>query len=112
MTARYDLTIKQGSDFDLPMTFRSGGALMPLTGYQFKMQIRDFSDEVVWEGTDSNGGIIVNSTNSTVRIRIPNSTTELFVFEGAKYDLEMQSPDLKISRLMEGSVKLSRQVTR
>lgn len=110
-SAKYDLTIEQGSDFELPMTFRSGGVLLPLTGHSFKMQIKAFSGEIVWEGTVSNGKIVVNTTNSSVTVRITSTETSAFNFEGASYDLEMTRPDLQVKRILRGYVKLSKEVT-
>lgn len=110
--ANYEMNIEQGVDFELPLVFSNGGVPMNLVGYSFRMQIRDYEGVVIFDGSTSNGKLLLNTSNSTLTINISSAETSSFNFEFAKYDLEMVTPTSKVTRIIQGEVNLSKEVTR
>ena len=99
--------------------YTSGGVLeynMPvdLAGYTAKMQLRESidSDSVIYELTTQNQGILLDNTNKTITITIPDSVTSEFDFEQAVYSLEFSSTNIGTFEFANGSLSLFREVTR
>jgi len=84
-----------------------------ITGYTARMQIRESIDDVteILELTDVAGlDLIVNGAQITITMTA--TETAAFTFDQAVYDLEMISGTGAVKRLLEGSVILSKEVTR
>lgn len=109
--ANYTLSIEQGVDFELPLVFSNGTVPMVLTGHTFRMQIRDYEGNIIYDATTENGKLLLNVSNSTLTITISNTDSSSFNFDFAKYDLEMVSPTSKVVRIIQGEVNLSKEVT-
>ena len=118
MTDTYNFTIKQGADFDVTLTWTAGTPAAPvdLTGWTADMQIRsgfaDAENSVVYADLSStSGGIVLGGTAGTIELIIAAVDTAVLVFSQAAYDLKMTAPNGKITRLIQGTVTLSREVT-
>jgi hypothetical protein len=100
--SKYDFSIEQGSSFKMAMIFKKDdGSLMDITGWCARL---------TWK-TNTNITQVFNSSNvdhaiykfeldesaSKMTLYIPANTTNNFDFSSAKYDLELQSPDLLYS---------------
>ena len=111
----YDFYVEQGATFLKTITWKdSTGANINLTGYIARMQFRrsKSSTEVLFSGTTEDGIITLGGSAGTIAINIPATVTDDFSFRNAVYDLELQSSGGIVTRLLEGSVELSREVTR
>jgi len=121
---KYSFTVEQGSTFERQLTYQdSNGVPIDLTGYSARMQIRPspgsptlyltLSSSLRPDGTglNMNGLTGVNPTTSgTIGIVISAATSSLLTFDEAAYDLEIYSASYA-SRIIEGRVKLSKEVT-
>ena len=122
---RYSFVIEQGAttNFQINWTDASGSAI-DLTGYHARMQIRPGveSDAVylsLSSSLESDGtGINLSGSNFTtplqsgsLAIYISADVTEDLNFNEGYYDLEMVNGSV-VTRLLEGKVKLSKNVTR
>jgi hypothetical protein len=110
-----DLTIEQGATFAQLLIWKdSAGSLINLTGYTARMQIRPTvdSDTVIASLTTENGGISLSVINGSISLSIPAAYTALMTFVTAVYDLEMIATDATVTRLIQGAVVLSKEVTR
>lgn len=114
MAATYNLAIEQGADYQRQLTwFDDAGLPVNLTGWTAKMQLRTkASSETVLLELTHTGGITLGGTNGTILIQINNTTTASFGFVSAVYDLELTSGSGQVTRLLQGSVSVSREVTR
>jgi hypothetical protein len=111
----YDFYVEQGATFLKTITWKNSSSVaIDLTGYTARMQFRrsKSSTEVLFSGTTENGIITLGGSTGTIAINIPATSTDDFSFRGAVYDLELQSSGGIVTRLIEGSVELSKEVTR
>jgi hypothetical protein len=122
---KYSFVIEQGSTFDTEIQYRDvSGNPIDLTGYHARMQIRPTVDsEIVFLTLSSslqpdNTGLNMSGSSGTVSpvsgsigINISAATSSLLNFTEAVYDLEIMKENT-VSRLLEGKVKLSKEVTR
>jgi hypothetical protein len=121
---KYSFVIEQGSTFERELIYQdSNGVPIDLTSYSARMQIRPspgsptlyltLSSSLRPDGTglNMNGLTGVNPTTSgTIGIVISAATSSLLTFDEAAYDLEIYSASYA-SRIIEGKVKLSKEVT-
>jgi hypothetical protein len=124
---KYHLIIEQGATLNLEIQYKdSAGTAVDLTGYSGKMQIRsDYADNspttyitlsssLATDGTGlnfsgSNG--TTPPTSGSIGIYISAASSSAFTFDTAKYDLEIASGSI-VTRLLQGDVKLQKEVTR
>ena len=124
---RYSFVVEQGSTFNIELQYKdSNGNPVNLTGYSGKMQIRSnyadnnpityvtLSSSLNPDGTGLNfgGSSGINPpTSGTIGVIISAATSSALTFATAKYDLELTS-GTTVTRLIEGDVQLSKEVTR
>ena len=122
--ARYSFIIEQGATTNIQVTWQDESGSVNLSGYGARMQIRpavdsstvylSLSSSLQLDGTGlnmsgSDGETAVQS--GSIGIYISAATSSLLSFDTAYYDLEMVSGN-EVTRLLEGQVKLSKNVTR
>jgi hypothetical protein len=122
---KYSFIIEQGATTNLNIQWTdSSGSAVDLTGYSARMQIRpgieasdvyiSLESDLQPDGTGlnlsgSNGETPVQS--GSIGIYISAHSSSLLNFTEAYYDLEMVN-GIEVTRLLEGRVKLSKNVTR
>ena len=117
------MLIEQGATLDLTLAYKDSGSVpVDLTRYSARMKIRDnYADSAattyfalsssLWaDGT----GLTLGGVSGTIRIFISAESTSLQSFDTAYYDLELVTGSTYpiVTRLLEGTVKLSKEVTR
>lgn len=114
MAAKHKIKIEQGTTFTYPIIWKPGGVVADLTGFSARMEIRRSIDSnVVLARLDTdNGGIIIDGLLGKITLYLSDAQTSLLKFDSAVYDLELVAPGGEVTRLIEGSVSLSREVTR
>ena len=127
----YSFLIEQGATTEFELQYKdSNDVPIDLSGYSARMQIKsNFSDDnpiiyatlsssILPDGTGLNlAGIdgLNPPSSGTIGVYISATTSSLFTFDTAKYDIELYNPvgnDIYTVRLLEGLVKLSKEVTR
>jgi len=117
---KYSLLIEQGATLNLSLSYKdSKGALINLTGYSGKMQIKsDYADNnpttylTLSSSLQPDGtGIIMGGVSGTIGIFISATTSSALTFSSASYDLEITTGSL-VTRLIQGPVFVSKEVTR
>lgn len=113
-TGTYDFTIYQGATFSRVLTWRdSTNALVNLTGYTARMMIREAIDSTsaFVTLTTENGGIALGGAAGTITLAISATATAAITQSQGVYDLELVSGST-VTRLLEGAVTISKEVTR
>lgn len=124
---RYSFTIEQGATLDFELTYKdSDNNPIDLTGYQGRMQLRPsvgsdvkyitLSSSLANDGTGLNfsGSNGLNPpTSGTIGIFISANSSSQLDFGEAVYDLELSTGSEYpiVTRLLEGQVKLSKNIT-
>lgn len=128
---KYNFTIEQGATVDFEVQYKDSNSLpINLSGYQARMQLRPeagstttyttLSSSLGPCGTGLNlsgsGGINASKplSSGSIGVFISALSSSAFTFESALYDLEIASGSgncAKVTRLLEGVVKLSKNIT-
>ena len=111
----YNLNIEQGATFTRTITWKdSTGAAVNLTGYTARMQIRERVESTsALVSLTQASGITLGGAAGTVVITItPTQTDALPNIKKGVYDLELVSNGGIVTRLLQGEVVVSPQVTR
>lgn len=127
---RYSFIIEQGATTDFQIVYKdSTGTPVNLSGYTAAMQIRNTQGgSTLYATLTSSLGTVYNKTSSSlfvslsgsnlttpqvsgsIGIYIGHAVTNAFTFNEAYYDLELTNGQIR-TRLLEGKVQLTRQVT-
>ena len=109
----YDITCEQGATFSRILSiFDSDGNARDLSGYTARMQVRRTaaSTTTIVELTTENGRITLNSSGEVTLGMSAQVTAG--ITDGGVYDLEIESPDGVVERVIEGNFYLYLEVTR
>jgi hypothetical protein len=124
---KYAMLIEQGATLKLDLAYKdSNNTAIDLTGYSGKLQIKDnyadaasttyltLSSSLNADGTGINfsgSAGALPPTSGTIGIVISAASSSALTFETAYYDLEITSGSV-VTRLLQGTVNLSKEVTR
>jgi|TARA_R110000787_G_scaffold249934_1_gene355551 hypothetical protein len=109
--ARYNLVIDQGSDFAVNFTVNDDGSAKNLTGYSARAQMRTTKSATSVAATFV--CTIPTPANGTITLALPNATSTSMAAGNYVYDLEIfTTSNAIVTRLLQGSVTLTQEVTR
>ena len=109
--AAYNLTIDQGSDFALDLVVKEDNVVKDLTGYSARAQMRNTKSASAIAATFT--CTVPSATDGEVKMQLLNSASSAISAGKYYYDLEIYTAsDVIVSRLMEGTVILTPEVTR
>lgn len=109
-----DFTIEQGATFNLLLTWKINDVPVNLTNWTARLQARvDVEDsEVILSLTTSNGGITLGGALGTISLDQTATQTALLPAGTFVYDLELISGVGAVTRLVQGELNISPEVTR
>lgn len=110
----YDITVEQGATFTLSATWKdSTGALVNLTGYSARMQIRETyeSEDIILSFTSTGGSIVLGGALGTIVVTGAATDTAKIPMTPAVYDLELENAGV-VTRLLQGKATITQEVTR
>lgn len=111
----HDITIEQGATFKLNIIWRDPAeAPINLTGYTARMQVRQryASDDPLLNLTTENGGITLGGVAGTIAVVASAAATADISVRAGVYDLEVVSAGGEVTRLIQGCVTITPEVTR
>ena len=112
--AHVDLEIEKGTTFKYSLAYlNADNTPIPLTGFTARMQIRQkhASAAALADYSTANGKITLNEAEGKIFIKVPASETEYTWVDGV-YDLVIISPQGEVTRLLEGAITVSPNVTK
>jgi hypothetical protein len=109
---KLNLSCPQGSTFSKSLTYKVDDDPVNLTGYQARLQVREFfySTEPVLNLSDGSG-ITLGASAGTINVLINAGTTATLIPGDYVYDLELVAGGT-VSRLVEGKFVVTPEVTR
>jgi hypothetical protein len=113
--ANYNLVIYQGSHLNQQFIWKdSTGALVNLTGYKGRMMARTYIDAPTpfISLTTENGGIALGGVTGTITLIMSDTQTAALTDTVGLYDLELVSAGGAVTRLVQGIITISREITR
>lgn len=115
MAAEWNFTIDQGAEFDRTLTWRDNNDTpIDLTGFTGDLQARFkvSSAAIILQMSTSNSRMILGGANGTIRLKLTAAESRVLDFLVGVHDLELTSSGGAVTRLLEGQVTLSPEVTR
>ena len=109
-----DIEINQGATFDVTVTYKDSNlVVIDLTDYTARMQVKQKKSDTsaTIDLTTANGGIVLGDALGTIQIVITAAVTAALTITRGVYDLELISAAGVVTRLMEGKVTVSTEVT-
>lgn len=113
--ANNNFVIDQGANWFITVVYKdSAGTPINLTGYTAALQIRDTYADVTTELSLSSpsGGITITGSTGTIAITASAAQTGAIAAGAYVYDLEITSASGIVTRLIQGKISVSPQVTR
>ena len=113
MAGSYNFTIEQGATFNLLMTWRINNVAVNLTGYTARLQARvDVDETETILSLTTGAGITLGGAVGTITLDQTATQTALLPTGEYVYDLELQSSGGIVTRLLQGELNISAEVTR
>lgn len=110
-----NIYIEQGATFQLNLLWKdSAGAPINLTGYTARMQVRHKINDptALLSLTTENSGIALGGAAGTINIVATAALTTTLTEKSGVYDLELVASNGVVTRLLQGVVTISPEVTR
>lgn len=114
MAAKNNFKIDQGADAVISFVLKDRNGPLDLTGFSAAMQMRAsvFADEALDTLTTDNGRLVIDALEGKITASFPHVITERYIGQSAVYDIEIESADGVIKRVLEGAIKICPEVTR
>jgi len=112
--AVYNITVNQGENYDLTATLtNTDGTPVNISGYALRGKVRySYGSTGVLVDLDP---AIVNATGGVINFTLTPTETAALPITVAVYDIERyisgQSPELTVSRVLQGTVTVTPEVT-
>lgn len=111
MTTKFDITVPQSDTFRLVITVNGGP--VALAGYACVMQVRQSKASTAFLAEMGEELFTVDDINRQVVLEVPDEQTALYDWASpAVYDIHMEGPAGDRWRLLEGTARLNKTVTR
>ena len=113
MAFSYNLIVNQGETFQRTFTYKAGGNLVDLSTHSGRMQIRNTYDSPspLVDLTSGAGDITLSATGKIVITIASSVTTALTAPDTGVYDLEIITSGGVVTRLVQGTVSITPEVT-
>lgn len=111
----YDFEIEQGTTFNKEFLYKDvNDDPVNLSGYTARMQVRSTvsSADVLLSLTTENGRITMGGAAGTIDLDLTATDTAAITWRRGVYDLEIVSSNGTVTRLLQGVITISREVTR
>ena len=106
----YNFTIEQGTTFSRVLTLQENGSAMNLTGYSVASQMRSTHDSSSIAATLT--GTVSNASSGQITLSLTNTQTSAIEEAIYVYDVEITSGAGSVTRILEGNITVTPEVTR
>lgn len=115
MAVEYDTSINQGADWYINFVYQdtTTGTPINITGYTAALQLRSLpSTPTAALSLSTTAGITITGATGLIAVHATASQTDAVDAGYYYYDLEITSPTAIVTRLVQGQILVSAQVTR
>ncbi len=114
MAQKCNIRLDQGSYSAFVFVVRDEGGLVDLTGFTAVMQIRKtpYDPDTIDTLSTENGRLEINTELSSMTLKFPCVITEKYPAIPLVFDIEIESEDGEITRILEGALTVDREITR
>lgn len=115
------LYVEQGATFKLGFTWHQEGPVVDgvptagdpfdLTGWVARMEFRKNQQTPVLASASTTDGKIILTSAGRVDIKLTDEDTDALTSKSCQYDLEMESPEGDVYRVLQGTVTVSPNIT-
>lgn len=114
---KLNLLVEQGATFRRVLALQdAAGAAIDLTGFTARMQARakvaDPNPPLLDLTSSPAAGLAVDGAAGTVTVVLTDEQTAALTWTAAVYDLEVESAGGEVTRVVQGTIKVSPEVTR
>ena len=113
--AQYDFEIELGATVIKSFAWKdSAGVPIDLRGAKARMQARPSvaSNEILLDATTENNKLQIHAESGTTSLVLSASESAALYWRKAKYDLEIEQAGGTVTRLVQGTITTSPEVTR
>lgn len=108
-----NLTFPQGGTWKLDLTYNQNDVPVNLTSFSARMQARTSYDSTATVLNLTNGtGITLGGTAGTIAVQVAATTSAAIGAAQYVYDLEIESAGGEVTRVVEGTLLVTPEVTR
>ena len=113
MAAVYDFTLDAGADTTVQFTYKdSSGAAIDLTGYSAAMELRSApGGTLALTLSTANSKIALGGAAGTVTCTFSDTDSSLLTLPEYAYDIELTDGSSLVTRLVQGTITVSPEVT-
>lgn len=110
----YPITIYKGATYSKIFTWKNpAGTAVDLTTFTARMQAREkVTSTTTFIDISTTSGITLGGTNGTITVTLTAAETAAITATSGVYDLELIDAASVITRLLNGTVTISEEVTR
>ena len=111
----YDITADQGATLLRVISLKSSKRLpVDISNYTGRMHIREkvTDNDIIESQTTENGRITIDGTAGTIQILIPPLDMEEILPGIYVYDVEIESPEGEVTRIVHGTFTVRAEVTK
>lgn len=109
----HDITIEKGATFQLTVVYKLDDVVVDISGYSARMQVRRYYNSTTADvDIDDSDYITITGAEGKLEIAIPPSITGALSYLCGVYDIEIESAGGVVTRLLQGEVTISPEVTR
>lgn len=112
--AQADLCVPQGQTLSQGFKWKVDDVVVDLSGYTARAMFRETPDSatVTLSLTTANGGVVISAAGGLVTLSASAASMSAITAGRYVYDVEIESSAGVVKRLVEGVIKVSREVTR
>jgi hypothetical protein len=102
---RYNITVVNGTTFELSPVWKVDNLPVDLTGYTADMQVRDVSNNLITELSTSNGKIVINGALGQTNLTLTATQTSVANLPVGNYNygLNLTSPGGEVYQIIQGA---------
>jgi hypothetical protein len=107
---RYNITVYQGTTFQLSPVWKVDGLAVNLTGYTADMQVRDINNNLITELSTGNGRAVITAGLGQIALTLTATQTAALSVGNYNYALNLTDSASNVYQILQGAFILNASV--